>query len=295
MATKRRRRVRLLAALPALLVLSLPVTVHASTAWWEPLAFSGQRVSGVVALPGLMVASTASGAYISSDNGRSFQPITPGRHLALPQTLGPVVWQIDNGTVLTAPAGHALAPDPGAPFLGAGAHLIAAPAALPGVVIAVGTDNHVWRRSVTGHWATSFILLPGGGLSGTPQVTSLAAFTTPLTVAVYMGTYGYGVLLTENGGDDWIRADPGLPEDVLGLATDSQARALYAATDQGLYVHHLQSFPSPPVYHDASLYLRWLGITLVALLATAGAVVGLRRALPPAGAMASAPASTPRA
>src|SRR5665213_4562389 len=86
MATERRRLARLLAVLPALLVLSLPATVHAATAWWEPLAFSGQRVSGVVALPGLMVVSTASGAYLSRDNGTSFQPITPGRHLALPQT-----------------------------------------------------------------------------------------------------------------------------------------------------------------------------------------------------------------
>jgi hypothetical protein len=280
MATERRRLARLLAVLPALLVLSLPATVHAATAWWEPLAFSGQRVSNVIALPGLMVVSTASGSYLSSDNGRSFQPISRGRHLALPQTLGPIVWQIDNGTVLTAPAGHALAPDPRAPFLGATAHLIAAPAAFPGVVVAVGGDNHVWRRAPSGQWATSFVLLPAGGLSGAPQVTSLAAFTSPVTGAVYMGTTAYGVLLTENGGDDWIRADPGLPENVLALSADSQARVLYAGTDQGLFVHHLQAFPAPPAYHDASLYLRWLGIAMVALLATLGAVLGLRRALP---------------
>jgi hypothetical protein len=279
MATEYRRLARLLAVLPALLVLSLPATGHAATAWWEPLAFAGQRVSDVVALPGLMVVSTASGPYLSSDSGGSFRPITPGRHLALPQTPGPVVWQIDNGMVLTAPAGHALAPDPGAPFLGATAHLIAAPAALPGVVVAVGSDNHVWRRTPSGQWATSFVLLPAGGLSGSPQVTSLAAFTAPLTGAVYMGTDGYGVLLSQDGGDDWIRADPGLPENVLALSADSQARALYAATDQGLFVHHLQSFPAPPVYQDASLYLRWLGIALVAVLATASAVLGLRLAL----------------
>jgi hypothetical protein len=181
--------------------------------------------------------------------------------------------------VLTAAAGGQLGPDPGAPFLGASAHLIAAPAALPGVVVAVGSDSHVWRRAPSGRWATAFILLPAGGLSGAPQVTSLAAFTAPITAAVYLGTSGYGVLLTEDGGNDWIRADPGLPENVLGLAADSTAKALYAATDRGLYVHHLQSFPAPPVYHDASLYVRWLGIALVGLLATIGAVVGLRRAL----------------
>jgi hypothetical protein len=294
MATEQRRLARAVAVFPVLLMLMLPATVQAAPAWWEPLAFAGERVISVAVLPGGLLAATTSGSFLSADGGRSFQSVAGG-DLGAPGPASGPRWTIDRGTVLTAAAGGQFAPDPGAPFLGASAHLIAAPAALPGVVVAVGSDNHVWRRSSSGRWATSFILLPAGGLSGAPQVTSLAAFTAPITAAVYLGTGGYGVLLTEDGGDDWIRADPGLPEDVLGLATDSQARALYAATDQGLYVHHLQSFPSPPVYHDASLYLRWLGITLVALLATAGAVVGLRRALPPAGAMASAPASTPRA
>jgi hypothetical protein len=280
MATERRRFPRVLATLPALLLLALPATVHAATPWWEPLGFSGHRVTGVIAEPGLMVVTAASGVYTSGDNGKSFQPIAPGRHLALPAPAGPTVWQIDSGTVLTAPAGHALAPDPRAPFLGTTAHLIAAPAAVAGVVVAVGSDNHVWRRAPSGQWATSFILLPAGGLSGPPQVTALAAFTSPVTTAVYMGTGAYGVLLSQDGGDDWIRADPGLPENVLALAADSSARALYAATDQGLFVHHLQSFPAPPVYRDTSLYVRWLGIAIVALLAVAGAVVGLRLALP---------------
>jgi hypothetical protein len=138
----------------------------------------------------------------------------------------------------------------------------------------------VWRRAPSGQWATSFILLPAGGLSGPPQVTAVAAFTSPVTGAIYMGTDGYGVLLSQDGGDDWIRADPGLPENVLALAADASARALYAATDQGLFVHHLQSFPGPPVYRDTSLYVRWLGSAIVALLAIAGAVVGLRLVLP---------------
>jgi hypothetical protein len=275
---------RVLAVLPAMLMLALPATVHAAPAWWEPLAFAGQRVNAVIALPGTMVVDTASGSFLSSDEGRSFQPITPGRHLAVPGTPGgPTLWEIDNGTVLTGPPGHPLAPDPRAPSLGSSAHLIAAPAAVPGVVVAVGSDNHVWRRAQSGQWATCFILLPAGGLSGAPQVTSLAAFARPLSTAVYMGTTGYGVLLSQDGGDDWIRADPGLPENVLGLSADAQAKALYAATDQGLFVHHLQSFPVPPVYRDASLYLRWLGIAVVALLATVAAVLGLRVGLPRPG------------
>jgi hypothetical protein len=283
MATERRRLARLTAALPVLLLLALPPAAHAAQAWWEPLAFSGERVSSVVAGPGLMVVETAFGRFASTDNGRSFHPLAADHAAAPPATPGATRWTIDHGTVMTAPPGRPAAPDPGAPYLGAAAHLIAAPAALGGAVVAVGSDNHVWRRSPSGRWATSFILLPAGGLSAAPRVTSLAAFTAPLSVAVYMGTDGYGVLLSDDGGDDWIRADAGLPENVLGLSADAQARALYAATDQGLFVHNLQSFPAPPVYHDASLYLRWLGIALVAILATLGAVVGLRRALPRPG------------
>jgi hypothetical protein len=176
---------------------------------WPLSRVAGQRVSDVIAEPGLMVVTTASGEYTSSDNGKSFQPIAPGRHLAPPAPAGPTVWQVDSGTVLTAPAGHPLAPDPHAPFLGSTAHLIAAPAAVAGVVVAMGSDNHVWRRAPSGQWATSFILLPAGGLSGPPHVTALAAFTSPVTGAVYMGTEGYGVLLSQDGGDDRIRADPG--------------------------------------------------------------------------------------
>lgn len=286
MATERPRPARVVAAravavLPALLLLALPAPVRAATAWWEPLAFAGQRVSSVTAVGGQIQVDTGTGHSVSTDGGHSFTPSLAGHPTAPPPPRsGTTLWQISSGTVVTAPPGGPLAIDPGAPYLGAAAQLIAAPAALPGVVVAVGTDNHVWRRATSGRWATSFILLPAGGLSGAPRVTSLAAFSAPLTTAVYMGTDGYGVLLSQNGGDDWIRADPGLPENVLGLAADPDAKALYAATDQGLYVHHLQSFPAPPAYQDASLYLRWLGIGVIAALAIALALLGLRRALP---------------
>ncbi len=270
--------------LQALLLLAAPVTAEAASApvaWWEPVAFAGQRVLAVSVSHGLLFAITPSGLYDSADNGAGFERRGPGGHVAFaPPSDGPTQWQIRNGTVLTAPAGRTPVPDPGSPFLGDDAYLIAAPAAQPGVAVAVGTDNHVWRRTASGRWATSFILLPAGGLSGIPRVTALAAFAQPLSSAVYMGTAGYGVLLSQDGGEDWIRADPGLPENVLDLATDSAHHALYAATDQGLYVHHLQALPRPPAYRDAALYLRWLEIAVVALLATAAAIVGLRRALP---------------
>lgn len=285
MATDRRRALRLLAALPALLVLAHPHIAAADSAWWQPLAFAGQRITAVSVAQGRLTIDRPDGHSVSSDGGRTFAPTSDPATASLPLHTTRAVWDIRSGVVVTAaqlgptsiPVYH---PDPSAPYLGAGAHLLAAPAALPGVVIAVGSDNHVWRRAPSGSWSTAFVLLPAGGFAGTPTVTSLASFSEPLSVAVYMGVDGYGVLLTEDGGDDWIRADPGLPEHVLGLATDPAAKALYAATDSGLYVHHLQSFPAPPVYVDAALSLRWLGIAVVALVATAGALLGLRRVTP---------------
>jgi hypothetical protein len=301
MATERRRlarlglarlrlaRLRILRALagvmlplPVVLLLAAPVSAKNAPAWWEPLAFAGQRVTSVSAVAGDLIVTTASGAQVSSDGGGSFQDIAGLPPLVAPPQTG-AAWEIRAGVVFATSRGQQAAPDPQAPFLGDSAHLIAAPAALPGVAVAVGTDNHVWRRAPSGQWSTSFILLPAGGLAGAPQVTALAAFTQPLSDAVYMGTGGYGVLVSEDGGDDWIRADPGLPANVLGLATDAAARAVYAATDSGLFVHHLQALPAPPAYHDASLYLRWLGIALVAVTATLLAAFGLRRALPPLG------------
>jgi hypothetical protein len=282
MATERPRIVRLLAAVPAVILMAVPTHARASTAWWEPLAFADERVTGVaVSAGGLLFVTTPAGLFSSGDGGASFQLRGPAGHVALVNPSdGPTQWQVFRGTVLTAPAGVPPVPDPRSPFLGDSAHLIAAPAAVPGVAVAVGSDNHVWRRDASGHWATSFILLPAGGLAGIPRVTSIAAFTRPLSAAVYLGTEGYGVLISQDGGDDWIRADPGLPANVLGLAPDPSTRALYAATDRGLFVHHLQVLPRPTTYTDAQLLQKWLGIGLVALVATTVAVVGLRRLVP---------------
>jgi hypothetical protein len=281
MATERRRgALRVLAVLPAVLLVAAPTTARASTAWWQPLAYAGVRVSAVSVVQGTLIVDTPSGRFASTNHGGTFTATSGASPHPVPVVSAGTTWDIRDGTVMTGTGTSTEHPDAGAPYLGAGAHILAAPAAAPGVVVAVGTDNHVWRRTQSGTWATAFIPLPAGGLSGAPRITSLAAFTQPLSVAVYMGVDGYGVLLSNDGGDDWIRADPGLPESVLGLATDPAAKALYAATDQGLYVHHLQSFPAPPVYVDSALYLRWLGIAAVALAATLIALLALRRLLP---------------
>lgn len=241
-------------------------------------------MTAVRADAGRVLVQVGDAVQASTDGGRSFTASDQPPSALDP---GPVVssggtWEIRDGRVITGTSPIALHVDPGAPYLGVDAHLVAAPAALPGVVVAVGRDGHVWRRGADGRWGTAFILLPAGGVSGAPSVTGVAAFDRPLSGAVYLATAGYGVLLSSDGGDDWIRADPGLPANVLGLSADATTGSLYAATDDGLWVHHLQSFPAPPTYHDAQLYLRWLGMALVSVLATAAAVVGLRRLLPSA-------------
>ena len=280
MAPERARRAVPAAALALLMWGAAPLLARADVAgaWWQPLAFSGERVMSVLAGGSSVIAVTSSGAWQSVDGGRTFARLDPTLHHANPSP--PREWFLDAGHVMHVAGGRAAA-DPNAPYLGGAAALIAAPAALPGVVVAAGSDGHVWRRDAAGRWATSFIALPSGGLAPAPRVTALAAFDTPLTTAVYMATSGYGVLLSDDGGDDWIRADAGLPGNVNALAADAPLRSLFAATVSGLYVHRLQALPAPPVYRDTALLLRWLGIAAVSLAASvAGAsllLLALRR------------------
>ncbi|MBV8195782.1 MAG: hypothetical protein JOY80_09685, partial [Candidatus Dormibacteraeota bacterium] len=165
--------------------------------------------------------------------------------------------------------------DPGSPALGAGAHLLAAPGSLPGIVVAVATDGTVWRRGADGDWRRALLLLPQSLIQGVPRVTSIAAFAQPLSDAVYLGTDGYAVLDSTNGGDDWIRAGPGLPDSVSGLSADDGTHTIYAATPDGLWVHMLQRLPTPPAYQDAALVWRWIGIGLVTLVSVALTLLGL--------------------
>jgi hypothetical protein len=88
------------------------------------------------------------------------------------------------------------------------------------------------------------------------------------------------VLRSLNGGDDWIRSGPGLPDTGNGLATDNVARSIYAATPDGLWVHTLQALPAPTQYSDQALVWRWLGIGAVTLIASVLAVLLMLRLSP---------------
>lgn len=273
--------IRLAAALIACCSASLAVTAaSASPAWWTPAGLTGTPLRAVQTSGAIITVLTQTGATLrSTDSGRHFAP-APGVAVSTSEsvTAGTDRWKIDSGgTVLHAHGGAQFTVDPQAPNLGVGARLLAAPAASPGVVVAVSSNGAVWRRTSSGDWSLSLVLLPSSLLQSTPAVTAVAAFDLPLSSTVYLATDGYSVLLSTDGGDDWIRANPGLPDNVSGLAADSQSRSLYAATSDGLFVHRLQRLPAPQSYHDSALWLRWLGIALVVIISAFAAALALWR------------------
>jgi hypothetical protein len=286
---RRRRMIALTAAvcagLTALLIGTAPA--RAADAWWSPVALRGVAVTRVSAIGDTIMVRTGAGAtLLSGDGGKTFSsgpaetPFPPTGVVAI----GAQRWGIDAAGRVVHTANAALRsaaqPDPGSPNLGAGAGLIASPAALPGVVVAVGTDGTVWRRGQDGDWRRALLLLPQSVVQGVPSITSVTAFTTPLSDAIYLGTDGYAVLISTDGGDDWIRAGPGLPNSVSVLAADSARHAVYAGTSDGLWVHVLQPLPRPQAYADAALVWRWIGIGAVTLVSAAIALFGLMRLMP---------------
>jgi hypothetical protein len=287
------RRARLLVAAPvAVVALAAAAALPAQAAgpWWQLVAFSGQSVSRVAVVQGRITALVGGEAMVQTAAG-FVAAAAPPPPAPAKVTSGSRTWSISpSGEVMVSSRGGAPQRDPGSPELGPGAHLIAAPLAVPGFVVAVSTGGTVWRRDPSGGWAVSLALLPSTLLTGTPAVTSIAGFNTDaVSGVVYIGTAGYGTLLTSDGGDDWVRADPGLPDDVLSLVPDASgdAPAIWAGTSQGLYVHRLQAEPGIPNYSGGSLTGKWLitialglGVTVLAGLAL---VLWSRRRAPTEG------------
>ena len=285
MGSDRRRALLLVPVVTALLAL-MPAPARADAgSWWQPLALSGSRVDNVRVGGSGAIFATAGGHPMRSDDGGAHFVAAPDGLPAPPPTAlaGDVLWQIRDGRVWR---GAPPVLDSASPDLGAGAHLIAAPATIPGAVVCVAADGTVWRRSHSGDWSRSLLLLPDTLLTGVPEVTGVAAFGAPLSDAVYLATRGFGTLLSSDGGDDWLRADSGLPADVLSIAADSisDPPAVLAGTPDGLYIHRLRPLPQIPSYADQSLLGRWLATIAVCVLAVAAATATMIRLLPqPAG------------
>ncbi|MEA2671147.1 MAG: hypothetical protein QOG45_1367 [Chloroflexota bacterium] len=271
---------RALAAVPlalGLLAAGPAAATAAAEPWWVPVGLRGEAVSAVVPAGHGLLATAGGRPRCLPLPGSSAPPVCErpagGAGGATPG--GAPGWALRGGHVVRLGAGAAVV-DPGSPDLGASARLLVTTAALPGVVVAVAADGTVWRRSPAGGWGRSLLLLPRSLLAGPPAVTGLAAFeTSPVTSAVYLATDGYAVLITTDGGDDWVRAAPGLPVGVLAIATDAASRAVYAGTRDGLWVHRLQRIPGPPAYRHPALLARWLGIAALAGLTTLVALAAL--------------------
>jgi hypothetical protein len=276
------------AAVVAFMVLVVAsASARSATPWWSPVALRGVGVAHVSAIGDTILVRTGAGATMrSTDGGRTFATAPP--EITFPPagvvTVGTQGWGIDaSGKVVhvaNLAQNTAAVADPGSPDLGAGADLIASPAALPGVVVAVSTNGTVWRRGQDGDWKQALLLLPASIVQGVPRITSVTAFTEPLSDAIYLGTDGYAVLITTDGGDDWIRAGPGLPDSVYALSADSARKTVYAGTSDGLWEHVLQSLPAAPSYSDSQLVWKWLGIGAITLVASAAALLGMTRLVP---------------
>jgi hypothetical protein len=287
---RRSRRIVLAAAAAGITLAALmsgSASARAADPWWGRAALPGVSLTNVSAIGDTILVRTGSGRILrSGDGGRTFSA-APVDALFPPTAVvvsGEQRWAIGStGRVLHAASTSSQGAgtlDPGSPDLGSAATSIAAPAALPGVVVAVSTDGTVWRRGQDGDWKQALLLLPASIVQGVPRVTSVTAFTQPLSQAIYLGTDGYAVLISTDGGDDWIRAGPGLPDSVASLSADSARHAVYAATPDGLWEHVLRSLPAPPAYQDAALVWRWLGIGAITLVAAAAALLGMTRLVP---------------
>jgi hypothetical protein len=290
MVSDRRRRAVIVAAAAGLMLAALlagSAVARAADPWWSPVALPGVAVTRVSAIGDTILVRTGSGKTLQSIDGGTTLVTAPASAIFPPVgvvAIGDQTWVIDSdgrvAHIANAAQRNAAVPDPGSPDLGAGANLIASPAALPGVVIAVSTDGAVWRRGQDGDWKQALLLLPASLVQGVPRITSVTAFTQPLSQAVYLATDGYAVLISTDGGDDWIRAGPGLPDSVYSLSADSARHAVYAGTSDGLFEHVLQSLPAPPAYSDAALVWKWLGIGAITLVASAAALLGMTRLVP---------------
>jgi len=254
----------------------------AAEPWWAPVAFQGRTVSDVRVDAGLLSVSVAGlGEQQSADGGVTWHAASePG---GAPVPAAPGAWQARGGRVGRVDATGTWHADPGSPRVAspstAGHGTVAGVPGADGWVVAVDVDGVVWRRDAAGHWDRALLLLNQDALHGAPRVTGIASFSVPLSDAVYLATDGYSVLESTDGGDDWVRAGPGLPDSVLAVTTDAPRRAVWAGTTDGLWRHHLQPTPAPPVYAAQDLRLRWVGTAAVCLAAAGVALGGMLRLL----------------
>lgn len=216
----------------------------------------------------MVVAVTSSKLYLGhfgsrlSARGPIFRRFGP-LALAAPVSAGePFVVAVGDGMFFISPSGKVTFSNK-APHLGTHASVAELG---DGVVLAGDRRGLVWSR-YQGAWSATFQILPYGGLGGVPNLTSITADGAS---AAYLGTTGFGTLLTPDGGYSWYTAPlPGNAQNVMAMATlgpvfSAVATGLVvAATPAGLMLHHLQPLPAPPAYTGKHGSLEILATALV--------------------------------
>lgn len=219
--------------------------------------------------PALVAIATSRGLF-SGRLGSSLSKITSGSALAVmaPPDSGRAWLALVSGRLWERRAGGRWLETRGAPTFG---RTTTALAELSSGVVLVGEPGGLIWRGDGGSWARAFQVLPYGGLGGVPTVTSLVADG---VMSAYLGTDGFGTLLTPDGGYTWYRAPP--PDATIAqLATvgpvfSTHAHGLVVAVSSGgIYLHRLQALPQPPTYSPPSAGAELVGtaaVTVVSVL-----------------------------
>ncbi|MGH7667036.1 MAG: hypothetical protein ACREN1_06985 [Candidatus Dormibacteria bacterium] len=240
-------------------------TVRGGSTRWLPSLLGEPRdlALGPGANPRL-AAATSAGVF-SGRLGSRLAKVAPGtgRAVLAPPRRGLPWLALARGRLLASSDAARWTPAAGSPrFAAATAEL----AELGSGVILLAEPSGLLWRGYRGRWAPAFQLLPEGGLGGVPRVTALVADGVD---SAYLGTAGFGTLLTPDGGYTWYRAAPPDAE-VTALAALGRVFAehphglVIAVTPQRIYLHRLQALPAPPVYTPAGATAELAGTAAVA-------------------------------
>lgn len=202
--------------------------------------------------PALLAVATSNGLF-SGEVGTVLTRVTPGNALAVvaPPLRAGAWLALVAGRLWVRASGGGWALDQNSPQFDPQTTAVTE---FPTGVILVGEPGGLIWRGSGGNWARAFQVLPYGGLGGVPAVTSLVADG---ATSAYVGTDGFGTLLTPDGGYTWYRAPPANEYvsrlAVVGPVFSGHPHGLVVAlTSGGVFLHRLQALPEPPVYRPPS-------------------------------------------
>lgn len=217
--------------------------------------------------PEIVAVATSRGLF-TGWLGRPYTRAASGasRAVIAPPTLGRAWLALVNGRLWERPPGRGWAMDSASPNFGLQTSAVAE---LSSGVILVGQPGGLIWRAYRGRWSRAFQILPYGGLRSVPPVTSLAADS---ATSAYVGTDGFGTLLTPDGGYSWYRVPP--PDSAitslatLGPVFSAKAHGFVVALASGrVFLHHLQPLPEPPTYTPTAESAELVGTAAVTLAA----------------------------